>query len=214
MSFEIEPGVSGVLPAQWIERAIESGYVRTPKRTPIPPRNVQPASLDLRLGTKAYRIQASFLPDREAVETKLQDYVLEEFDITEGAVLEPDCPYLIPLVEALALPDNVKARANPKSSTGRLDIFTRVISDRSLFFDDIRPGYRGPLFLEVVSRTFTVRVKAGLCLNQLRLVVGGAAGRGRRGPPQPGVVHRAGLGARQPGAGPVGRTLPEPRARG
>ena len=77
MSFEIEPGVSGVLPAQWIERAIESGYVRTPKRTPIPPRNVQPASLDLRLGTKAYRIQASFLPDREAVETKLQEAVAQ-----------------------------------------------------------------------------------------------------------------------------------------
>jgi dCTP deaminase len=172
VSFEIDPGLSGVLPAQWIENAIASGYVRTPKRHPIPPRNVQPASLDLRLGTKAYRIQASFLPDREAVETKLADYVLEEFDITDGAVLEPDCPYLIPLVEALALPDNVKARANPKSSTGRLDIFTRVISDRSLHFDDIRPGYRGPLFLEVVSRTFTVRVKAGLCLNQLRLVVG------------------------------------------
>ena len=164
-------------------------------------------------GNKAYRIQASFLPDREAVETKLQDYVLEEFDITEGAVLEPDCPYLIPLVESLALPDNVKARANPKSSTGRLDIFTRVISDRSLFFDDIRPGYRGPLFLEVVSRTFTVRVKAG-CASTSSGSWWGSRGSRTPSPPQPGVVHRAGLGARQPGAGPVGRTLPEPRARG
>ena len=172
MTFGIEPGANGVLPAQWIEKAIASGYIRAPKSDPIPPRNVQPASLDLRLGPKAYRIQASFLPDRENVETKLQDYVLEEVDLTNGAVLEPNCPYLVPLVEGLALPDYMRARANPKSSTGRLDIFTRVVTDRSYHFDDIQPGYRGPLFLEVVSRTFTVRVKAGLSLNQLRLVVG------------------------------------------
>jgi dCTP deaminase len=138
----------------------------------VPPQNVQPASLDLRLGDRAYRIRASFLPDRESVKAKLGDYVLEEFDLTRGHVLEPNCPYLIPLVERLALPPSLRAKANPKSSTGRLDIFTRVITDRSYYFDEIAAGYHGRLYLEVVSRTFTVRVRSGLSLNQLRLVAG------------------------------------------
>ena len=174
MTFELDESAAGVLPSQWIEKAIADGVLSAPKGDPIPSRNVQPASLDLRLGRRAYRIQASFLPDHESVESKLKEYVLEEFDITDGAILEPNCPYLIPLVERLELPPTMRARANPKSSTGRLDIFTRVITDRSYHFDDIRPGYRGRMYLEVVSRTFTVRVKAGLTLNQLRLVVGDA----------------------------------------
>jgi dCTP deaminase len=102
----------------------------------------------------------------------LSDYVLEEFDLTRGHVLEPNCPYLVPLVERLDLPPRVRAKANPKSSTGRLDIFTRVITDRGHVFDEVVPGYHGPLYLEVVSRTFTVRARAGLSLNQLRLLVG------------------------------------------
>ena len=171
-SWDLDSGAVGVLPAQWIEKAIASGVIAAPQRDPIPTRNVQPASLDLRLGTKAYRIRASFLPDRETVKAKLGDYVLEEFDLTGGHVLEPNCPYLIPIVERLALPSFVKAKANPKSSTGRLDIFTRVITDRGHVFDEIASGYNGPLYLEVVSRTFTVRAHAGLSLNQLRLVVG------------------------------------------
>ena len=171
-AFDLDPDAVGVLPAQWIEKALAAGVIRTPPREPVPPRNVQPASLDLRLGTKAYRVRASFLPDRETVKAKLGDYVLEEFDLTRGHVLEPNCPYVIPLLEGLALPRFVRAKANPKSSTGRLDIFTRVITDRGHLFDEITPGYRGPMYLEVVSRTFTVRAQTGLSLNQLRLLVG------------------------------------------
>jgi dCTP deaminase len=166
------PEGEGILPSQWIEKAIAAGIVSAAAKSPIPPGNVQPASLDLRLGRRAYRIQASFLADKESVQRKLPDLLLEEFDIADGLVLEPNCPYLIPLEERLALPSNMWARANPKSSTGRLDIFTRVITDHSYRFDDIAPGYSGRMYLEVVSRTFTVRVRAGLSLNQLRLAVG------------------------------------------
>jgi len=176
-TFDLAADAAGVLPAQWIEKAIAAGVIHTPQRDPVPPGNLQPASLDLRLGSKAYRVRASFLPDRETVKAKLGDYVLEEFDLTRGHVLEPNCPYVVPLVERLALPPFVRAKANPKSSTGRLDIFTRVITDRGHLFDEIAPGYRGPLYLEVVSRTFTVRARAGLSLNQLRLVVGRPAAR-------------------------------------
>ncbi len=161
---------AGVLPFQELNRAIATGLIGAD--SPIPKENVQPASLDLRLGDRAYRLRCSFLPDRESVSSKLKDYLLDEVDISEGAILEPERPYLIPLQERLDLPDYLRARANPKSSTGRVDIFTRVISDRSHRFDDISPGYRGALFVEVVSRSFTVRVKAGMSLNQLRLTVG------------------------------------------
>ncbi|MEX1008557.1 MAG: 2'-deoxycytidine 5'-triphosphate deaminase [Acidimicrobiia bacterium] len=171
-TWDLAPDAVGVLPSQWIDKALASGVIRAPRRDPVPSGNVQPASLDLRLGPKAYRIRASFLPDKETVNSKLAHYALEEFDLTRGHVLEPNCPYLIPLVERLALPSFVRAKANPKSSTGRLDIFTRVITDRSQTFDEIASGYNGPLYLEVVSRTFTVRARAGLSLNQLRLLVG------------------------------------------
>jgi dCTP deaminase len=165
-------GPSGVLPYQELRRAIDAGVIRA--EVPVPAANVQPASLDLRLGDRAYRLRCSFLPDREPVAQKLKDYLLDEVDLSEGAILEPERPYLIPLQERLDLPGQLRARANPKSSTGRVDIFTRVISDRSHRFDDIAPGYSGPLYVEVVSRTFTVRVQAGMALNQLRLAVGAA----------------------------------------
>ncbi|MCW2966608.1 MAG: putative 2-deoxycytidine 5-triphosphate deaminase [Solirubrobacteraceae bacterium] len=163
-------GLDGVLAYQDIVRAIELKVIRPD--APIPKTNVQPASLDLRLGPKAFRLRCSFLPDREPVATKLKDYLLDEVDLTDGAVLEPGRPYLIPLQERLDLPPYMRARANPKSSTGRVDIFTRVISDKSHRFDDIDAGYSGRLYLEVVSRTFTVRVQTGMALNQLRLSVG------------------------------------------
>lgn len=163
-----------MLPSQWLSKVIDEGVVKSDSARPIPPSNVQPASLDLRLGPTAYRIRASFLSDEETVEKKLADYYLDEVDLTSGAILEPNRPYLIPLEERLALPPFMHGRTNPKSSTGRLDIFTRVVTDRSHRFDDVAPGYRGRLYLEVVSRSFTVRVRAGLSLNQLRLVVGDA----------------------------------------
>ena len=163
-------GRSGVLPYQELHRAIEARIVRAPSE--IPRANVQPASIDLRLGRVAYRLRCSFLSDRETVSSKLKDYLWEEVDLTNGAILERERPYLIPLQERLELPPNMRGRTNPKSSTGRVDIFTRVITDRSHQFDEITPGYSGPLYLEVVSRTFAVRVTAGMSLNQLRLSVG------------------------------------------
>jgi dCTP deaminase len=139
----------------------------------IPEANVQPASLDLRLGEVAYRMRCSFLPGTDTVERKLKDHVIDEIDLRgSGAVLETNRPYLVPLRERLALPDGVRAKANPKSSTGRVDVFTRVITDHSFRFDEVAAGYRGPLFLEVVPLSFAIGVRQGLTLNQLRLSVG------------------------------------------
>jgi dCTP deaminase len=165
-------GARGVLPAQWIRKACAEGVVRS--RWTIDDESVQPASLDLRLGEKAYRLRCSFLPESDTVEDKLDDLAMGELDLRDGAVLEQNRPYLIPLLERLELPEGMSAKANPKSSTGRLDLFTRVITDRSYKFDEIPPGYTGTLYLEVVSRSFTVKVQTGLSLNQLRLVAGDA----------------------------------------
>jgi dCTP deaminase len=164
----------GVLPSQALERAVQAGIIDAGDYK-IPGTSIQPASIDLRLGEVAYRIRCSFLPDRRPVETKLKELVVDELDLRrDGAVLETNRPYLIPLLEEIALPDDLRGRANPKSSTGRLDVFTRVITDESSRFDEIRPGYRGRLYLEVVPLSFTVRVKQGLALNQLRLSLGGS----------------------------------------
>ena len=138
----------------------------------IPDASFQPASLDLRLGDRAYRLRCSFLPQDTLVQAKLSDFVMGEIPLRDGGILERNRPYLIPLVEELRLPKNIYGKTNPRSSTGRLDIFTRVITDHSHRFDEIRPGYHGKLFLEVVSRSFTIQVKEGLSLNQLRLING------------------------------------------
>jgi dCTP deaminase len=161
----------GILPDQWIRKALDSGWVTT-DRLKIPEANIQPASLDLRLGEKAYRLRCSFLPEDATVADKLERYSMGEVDLRDEGILERNRPYLIPLVEGLSLPPGLRARANPRSSTGRVDIFTRVITDRSHRFDEIESGYHGPLYLEVVSRSFTVKVREGLSLNQLRLLVG------------------------------------------
>ena len=161
----------GILPAQKIRQAIEDGWIGGDP----PADDIQPASLDLRLGAKAYALRCSFLPDDQvSIETKLADLALTEFDIRQGAVLERNRPYLIPLAERVALPADVRGRTNPKSSTGRIDVFTRVISEGNFRFDEIPAGYDGPLFLEIVSRSFAIRVEEGLTLNQLRLVAGDA----------------------------------------
>jgi dCTP deaminase len=162
----------GVLPSQSLEKAIEAGMIDAGEYR-IPPSSIQPASVDLRLGEVAYRIRCSFLPDRRPVEVKLKEFVVDEFDLRrDGAVLETNRPYLIPLIEELQLPGDLRGKANPKSSTGRLDVFTRVITDEGFRFDEVREGYRGRLYLEVVPLSFTVRVKQGLALNQLRLSLG------------------------------------------
>ncbi len=162
---------SGVLPDLHLRKAIDAGHISAdPHR--IGNGSVQPASLDLTLGPRAYRLRCSFLPDAKTVADKLDEHSMGAFDLRDGAILERNRPYLIPLRERLALAPGVRAKANHKSSTGRLDIFTRVITDRSFRFDEITAGYEGGLWLEVVSRSFTVRVQEGLSLNQLRLVRG------------------------------------------
>jgi dCTP deaminase len=166
------PEGEGVLASQHLLEAIDEGTITAGNYT-IPQENIQPASLDLRLGETGYRIQCSFLPGEQLIEQKLKDLVIDEFSLhNEGVVLEPLRPYLIPLKERLELPETISARANPKSSTGRLDVFTRVITDGSYKFDDIAAGYVGGLYLEVVPLSFPIRVREDLALNQLRLSVG------------------------------------------
>ena len=162
----------GVFPSQALNQAIEREWVSSGDYR-IRPEAVQPASIDLRLGDFAWALRCSFLPDVDStVEEKTEGLAFQKVDLRDGAVLERDRPYLVPLIEELALPDDVRAKANPKSSTGRLDVFTRVITDRHHRFDDIRAGYRGKLYLEIVPRSFAIQVKTGLSLNQLRLARG------------------------------------------
>ncbi len=169
---DLPTGRSGVLPSQHIDAAIAAGAIHAGGYT-IPQHNVQPASLDLRLGEVAYRIRCSFLPGKNTVERRVKDYIIDELDLhREGAVLETKLPYLIPLKERLALPRELRAKANPKSSTGRADVFTRIITDESSRFDEVAAGYSGGLYLEVVPLSFPIRVREDLSLNQLRLSVG------------------------------------------
>ncbi len=162
----------GVLPAQLLREALAAGWLRADPWQ-IPASAVQPASVDLRLGEHAWALRCSFLPDSDStVEEKIEDLAFERIDLRDGATLERDRPYLVPLIERLALPPEIRAKANPKSSTGRLDVFTRVLSDRSHRFDEVAAGYQGTLYLEVVPRTFAIRVKTGLALNQVRLMAG------------------------------------------
>lgn len=162
----------GVIPSQLLAEAVDLGFIDAGDRK-ILADAIQPASLDLRLGDTAYRLRCSFLPGDQPVMDKMKPLIVDELDLRKGgAVLEPNRPYLVPLQERLRLPKGVRAKANPKSSTGRLDVFTRVITDRSFRFDEIQDRYEGPLFLEIVPLSFAVQVQEGLALNQLRLIVG------------------------------------------
>lgn len=159
---------TGIFPSQAIRSLIDQGAISA--SAPIGDDLVQPASLDLRLGPTAYRVQASFLPGPDAtVERKISQFRMHQVDLSKGAVLEKDCVYVVPLIESLALPEGVSAFANPKSSTGRLDIFTRVITDHGTRFDLIRAGYDGPLYAEVSPRAFSIFVREGATLTQLRV---------------------------------------------
>ncbi len=162
----------GVEPHQSLKTFIESGVITA--SNPITDEQIQPASLDLRLGSVAYRIRASFLPDRRS---EVLDKVLgamdgHEIDLSAGTVLDRDQVYLIPLQESLALPRSIHGLANPKSSTGRLDVLTRLITEKGTAFDEIDSGYRGRLYVEVTPQTFSVVVRPGTRLNQIRLVRG------------------------------------------
>ncbi|MDQ6664986.1 MAG: 2'-deoxycytidine 5'-triphosphate deaminase [Acidobacteriota bacterium] len=134
---------------------------------------VQPSSIDLRLGSVASRVRASFLPSvNSTISRKLETQTLHEIDLSRPAVLEKGCVYIVKLKESLSLPPHISGKANPKSSTGRLDIFTRLITDYGRQFEFVPAGYKGPLYVEVVPRTFSVLVREGARLNQLRLMRG------------------------------------------
>jgi len=164
----------GVLPSQQLRDAVSREWMIAGDWR-IPRESIQPASVDLRLGGHAWALRCSFLPDSDStVEEKIEDLAFERIDLRDGATLERDRPYLVQLIEELRLPQEIRAKANPKSSTGRLDVFTRVLTDRNHRFDEIAAGYHGALYLEIVPRTFAIRVKTGLALNQVRLMRGDA----------------------------------------
>ena len=163
-----ETSPAGILPCQTLEALIAQEAITAAR--PFDADQVQPASLDLRLGARAWRVRASFLPrPGRTVADRLADVVMHEIDLSAGAVLERGCVYIAELAESLALPAGVSARANPKSSTGRLDVFVRLLTDYQPAFDDVADGYRGPAFIEIAPQTFSVLVRAGTRLNQLRL---------------------------------------------
>jgi len=160
---------SGILPGHVLERLIVGGR-EVNAAEPLLPGQVQPASLDLRLGAKAWRVRASFLPGPDAkVSDRLPSVFMHEIDLTDGAVLETGCVYIVPLLESAALSPEISGAANPKSSTGRIDVFVRLITDNAVAFDRVAAGYHGPLFAEISPRTFPVLVRKGSRLNQLRL---------------------------------------------
>ncbi len=160
---------TGILPSHVLKREIRAKRLIVSTEE-VSESQIQPASLDLRLGAVAHRVRASFLPGAEAsVEAKLARVAMHTIDITEGAVLEAGCVYVIPLLERLELRDRISGIANPKSSTGRLDVFTRLITDQAQAFDKVASGYRGPLYAEITPRTFPILVRKGTRLNQLRL---------------------------------------------
>jgi dCTP deaminase len=161
----------GILPNQAIEALIETGAIAADN--PFDVDQVQPASLDLRLGARVWRVRASFLPGLgRTVAQRIAEVAMHELDLTRGTVLERGCVYIAELQERLALPPGVSARANPKSSTGRVDVFVRLLTDNGARFDDVAEGYHGPLYVEIAPQTFSVLVRRGTPLNQLRLKVG------------------------------------------
>ena len=164
---------AGILPCQTIEALAASGAISA--STPLEPGQAQPASLDLRLGARCWRVRASFLPGAgRTVAQRLEAVAMHELDLARGAVLERGCVYIAELQERLSLPPDVAGRGNPKSSTGRLDIFVRLLTDCGAAFDDVAAGYDGPLYLEIAPQTFSVLARVGTRLNQLRLRRGDA----------------------------------------
>lgn len=181
------------MPIQKLKLLAESGIITGTEGYPVQENQFQPNSIDLRLGQTAYRVRSSFLPEDETVREKVAKLSQYSFSIENGAVLEPNCVYIIPLLEEVNLPgtyylssmgksadlagdgvrliseESLTAKANPKSTTGRLDIFTRVITDYSHRFEEIEPGYKGGLYLEVVPKSFPIKVQTGQRLNQLRI---------------------------------------------
>ena len=160
--------IAGVLSSQEILELIHKNIITS--ENGIEKDLIQPASIDLRLGIKAWRVPASFLPGKgNKVSSRLKDLAMHEFSLIDGAVLECGCVYIVKLLENVSLTDNLTGIANPKSSTGRLDVFTRLIVDGAMEFEEVPAGYQGPLYAEISPRTFSVLVRTGSRLNQLRL---------------------------------------------
>jgi len=160
---------TGILPSHILKRLIAAGREIAASEE-FTAAQIQPASIDLRLGARAYRVRASFLPGKNAtVEEKLASVFMHEVDLRDGAVLETGCVYIVPLLERAEFSTRISGVANPKSSTGRIDVFTRLITDRAQAFDRIEPGYRGPLYAEISPQTFPALVRKGSRLNQLRI---------------------------------------------
>lgn len=163
--------MTGVLPSQAIEEMVNSGEITATH--PVLAEQIQPASLDLRLGMVAYRVRASFLAGADrSVQDRLLEFEMHRIDLSDGAVLEKGCVYVVPLMESLDLTEGVQAVANAKSSTGRLDLLTRTITDGGVEFDRIPTGYSGPLYAEICPRSFSVLVRPGMRLNQIRFRAG------------------------------------------
>jgi dCTP deaminase len=166
---------TGLLPSQMLREAVAVGR-EILSAVPIADDQIQPASLDLRLGEVAYRVRASFLPGaHHTVRDKLELLSMHSVDLTRGAVLEKDCVYIVPLLEMVALRKRTTAAANPKSSTGRLDVFARLITDHGTEFDRVREGYKGPLYAEISPRAFSILVRTGSRLIQMRIRRGSPA---------------------------------------
>ncbi|HTP45014.1 MAG TPA: 2'-deoxycytidine 5'-triphosphate deaminase [Candidatus Acidoferrum sp.] len=174
-----EPRQTGILSSIEIKELIRNGRIRAGNQV-IDDSQIQPASMDLRLGGKAYRVQASFLPNSgSTIESKIRDLTLAEIDLTKPTLLERGAVFVIPIIEELSLPYDISGAANPKSTTGRLDIFTRLVHEggekydfKDLQFEQVPKGYKGKLFVQIVSRTFPIVLCAGAKLNQLRFVRG------------------------------------------
>jgi len=159
---------TGILPCQAISALWRDGEITAAQ--PLLDGQIQPSSLDLRLGKVAYRVRASFLPGpSQNMAQKIERFTMHKVDLTQGAVLERGCVYIVPLLERLSLSQRLSAIANPKSSTGRLDVFTRLITDGASEFDRIEAGYNGPLYAEIAPRTFSILARTGVRLNQMRL---------------------------------------------
>ena len=164
----VATGNMGILPCQAISALWRDGEITAAQ--PLLDGQVQPSSLDLRLGEVAYRVRASFLPGSgKTMAQKIEQFTMHKVDLTQGAVLERGCVYIVPLLERLSLSERLSAIANPKSSTGRLDVFTRLITDGASEFDRVDAGYNGPLYAEIAPRTFSILARTGVRLNQLRL---------------------------------------------
>lgn len=168
---DLQVFTTGVLPSQKIKEFVRARFIFAERG--ILEDQIQPASIDLRLGPVAYKVRASFLPgNNSTVKRNIENFLIQEIDITKPTFLEKGCVYIVPLIEELNLPQLISGRANPKSTTGRLDIFARLTTDYGTAFECVPAGYKGKLYTEIVSRSFNVIVHEGTKLNQLRFMRG------------------------------------------